>query len=73
MIFCTTCTISYFQETLKGDYFKNVQNSLALFEKKLGNNDWFAGNKVCTCNCFRNDDQENFKKSYTKPCIACLY
>ncbi|WAR26548.1 GSTM5-like protein [Mya arenaria] len=32
-------------ESLKEDYFKNVQPMLALFEKKLGNNDWFVGNK----------------------------
>ncbi|XP_052779290.1 glutathione S-transferase Mu 5-like isoform X3 [Mya arenaria] len=32
-------------ESLKEDYFKNVQPTLALFEKKLGNNDWFVGNK----------------------------
>jgi len=31
---------------LKGDYFKNVLTQLSAFEKKLGNNKWFAGNKV---------------------------
>ncbi|XP_052781846.1 glutathione S-transferase Mu 4-like [Mya arenaria] len=33
-------------ESLKEDYFKNVQPTLALFGKKLGNNDWFVGNKT---------------------------
>ena len=39
-----------FQEKLKDDYFKNVRASLALFEKKLGDKLWFAGDKVCNVN-----------------------
>lgn len=33
-------------ETLKDDYFKNLPTSLALYEKKLGDNPWFAGEKL---------------------------
>jgi len=33
-------------ESLKGDHLKSVQASFALYEKKLGDNDWFAGNKI---------------------------
>nr|AEW46330.1 mu glutathione S-transferase [Ruditapes philippinarum] len=32
--------------SLKDEYFKNVQTSLALFEKKLGDNKWSTGDKV---------------------------
>ena len=35
------------QESIKGDYFEGVAPTLALFEKRLGDNDWFVGNKVC--------------------------
>ncbi|XP_045165161.2 glutathione S-transferase Mu 3-like [Mercenaria mercenaria] len=33
-------------DKLKADYFKNVQAQLAAFEKKLGNNSWFVGEKI---------------------------
>nr|APX42722.1 glutathione S-transferase [Corbicula fluminea] len=33
-------------ENLKVDYFKNIGTQLAAFEKKLGDNKWFAGNEV---------------------------
>lgn len=33
-------------EKLKDEYFTNVQPQLAAFEKKLGDNPWFVGNKV---------------------------
>lgn len=37
------------QENLKVDYFKNLPTSLALYEKRLGDNPWFAGDKVIKC------------------------
>ncbi|KAH3876559.1 glutathione S-transferase Mu 4-like [Dreissena polymorpha] len=33
-------------EKLKDDYFKNIQGSLQLFEKRLNGRNWFGGNKV---------------------------
>lgn len=36
-------------ESLKGDYFKNIPTALALFEKKLENSLWFAGDKITVC------------------------
>lgn len=37
------------QEKWKPDYFKDIPTKLAQFERHLGDNDWFAGNKVSTC------------------------